>query len=417
MTFAASAWTLVKDTVTGFIDDNALSRGASIAYYTLFSIAPVLLIIVAIAGLEFGRDAAQGAIVGQLSGLMGERAAKALEEMIKSADDRESGIVATAVGIVALIATATGVFGEVQSAMNAIWKAKPRSSTLTRLVRARMASLGLVVTCGFLLTVSLAVSAGLKALSEYLNDLFPGADVILQVFDFIASTAIISGLFAAIYKVLPDKPITWRDVAIGAVATTLLFEGGKYLIALYVGRSNVASSYGAAGALIVLLLWIYYTAQIFLLGAEFTHAFATRHGSHAGGPEKDGGAAFRNRHGNQGPMARVQIPIQQAKENPMEQTIVAQFDTRRNAETAVEHLVQEHGINRSDVFVRAAGTANSAGVRPAGGDVESGHPGVEKRGTPELSGPIEVSIDCHGDKATVVRSALEKAGALRLSTK
>jgi membrane protein len=287
VTFAADAWALVKDTATGFIDDSALSRGASIAYYTLFSIAPVLLIIVALAGLVFGHDASEGAIVGQLSGLMGDSAAKALEEMIKSADKRDAGIVATIVGVVVLIVTATGVFGEVQSALNAIWKAKPKSSTLTRLVRARLASLGLVVTCGFLLAVSLAVSAGLQALSKFLTGVFPGADVALQVFDFIASTAIISGLFAAIYKVLPDKPITWRDVAIGALATTFLFEGGKYLIALYVGQSNVASSYGAAGALIVLLLWIYYTAQIFLLGAEFTHAFAKRHGSHAGGDTAD----------------------------------------------------------------------------------------------------------------------------------
>lgn len=287
MTFAADAWALVKDTVTGFIDDSALSRGASIAYYTLFSIAPVLLIIVAIAGLVFGRDASEGAIVGQLSGLMGDSTAKALEEMIKSADNRAAGIMGTIVGVVVLIVTATGVFGEVQSALNAIWKAKPKSSTLTRLVRARLASLGLVVTCGFLLTVSLAVSAGLQALSTSLRSIFTGADVALQVFDFIASTAIISGLFAAIYKVLPDKPITWRDVAIGALATTLLFEGGKYLIALYVGQSNVASSYGAAGALIVLLLWIYYTAQIFLLGAEFTRAFTKRHGSHAGGDTAD----------------------------------------------------------------------------------------------------------------------------------
>jgi membrane protein len=281
VTFASNAWALLKDTVTSFIDDNALSRGASIAYYTLFSIAPVLLIIVAIAGLVFGHDAAEGAIVGQLNGLMGDTTAKALEEMIKSADNRADGIVAVILGIAALIVTATGVFGEVQSSMNAIWKAKSEASTLSRLVRARLASLGLVVTCGFLLTVSLAVSAGLAALSKYLKGVFPGADVTLQVFDFVVSTALISGLFAAIYKVLPDKPITWRDVAIGALATTLLFEGGKYLIALYVGQSNIASSYGAAGALIVLLVWIYYTAQIFLFGAEFTHAFAKRHGSHA----------------------------------------------------------------------------------------------------------------------------------------
>ena len=167
----------------------------------------------------------------------------------------------------------------------------------------------------------------------------------------------------------------------------------------------------------MLLLWIYYTAQIFLLGAEFTHAFATRHGSHAGGPEEDGERRVsKSGEATRAPWRELKSLSSRQRENPMEQTIVAQFDTRRDAETAVEHLVQEHGINRSDVFVRAAGTANSAGVRPAGGDVESGHPGVEKRGTPELSGPIEVSIDCHGDKATVVRSALEKAGAVRLST-
>jgi membrane protein len=280
------AWLLIKDTVEGFIDDNALSRGASIAYYTLFAIAPVLLIIVAIAGLALGHDAAQGSIVGQLSGLMGDATAKAIEEMIKSAANRSAGIVASVIGVGALIVAATGVFGEVQSSMNAIWKAKPRSSTLNRLVRARLASLGLVLTSGFLLTVSLAVSAALEGLSQYLQGLFPGANVTLKVFDFLVSTTLISAMFAAIYKALPDKPITWRDVAIGAVVTTLLFDAGKYLIAS-IGQSDVASSYGAAGGLIVLLLWIYYTAQIFLFGAEFTHAFAKRFGSHAGNETPD----------------------------------------------------------------------------------------------------------------------------------
>ena len=279
------AWMLIKDTVNDFINDNALSRGASIAYYTLFAIAPALLIIVAIAGLVFGHDAAQGAIVGQLGGLMGDATARAIEEMIKSADDRSAGIIASIVGVGALIVTATGLFGELQSSMNGIWKAKPRSSTVTRLVRARLASLGLVLSAGFLLTVSLAASAALEGLSKYLKDLFPGADLTLQAFDFLVSTALISAMFAAIYKILPDKPITWRDVAIGAVVTTLLFDVGKYLIALYIGQSNVSSSYGAAGGLIVLLLWIYYTAQIFLFGAEFTHAYAKRFGSHAGTDE------------------------------------------------------------------------------------------------------------------------------------
>jgi membrane protein len=273
--------------VKGFIADEALSHGASIAYYTLFAVAPVLLIIIAIAGLVFGREAAEASIVAQLSGLMGESTAKALEEILHKVGDREGGVWATVVGVGALILTATGVFGEVQSALNVIWKAKDsktrgRRSTLGRLARARAASLGLVVTSGFLITVSLATSAALEALSGYLRGVFPGAETLLTIADFVISTALIGFLFAAIYKVLPDKPIAWRDVAIGALVTALLFEGGKYLIALYIGKSDVASTYGAAGALVVLLLWIYYTAQIFLLGAEFTYAYARRYGSLAG---------------------------------------------------------------------------------------------------------------------------------------
>ena len=281
---ATGAWELAKDTVKGFIADEALSHGASIAYYTLFAVAPVLLIIISIAGLVFGQEAAEAAIVAQLSGLMGESTAKALEEILHKVGDREGGVWATAVGVGALILTATGVFGEVQSALNVIWKAKDdkakeRRSTLGRLARARAASLGLVVTSGFLITVSLATSAALEALSGYLRGVFPGAETVLAIADFVISTALIGFLFAAIYKVLPDKPIAWRDVAIGALVTALLFEGGKYLIALYIGKSDVASTYGAAGALVVLLLWIYYTAQIFLLGAEFTYAYARRYGS------------------------------------------------------------------------------------------------------------------------------------------
>ena len=292
---ATGAWELARDTVKGFIADEALSHGASIAYYTLFAVAPVLLIIIAIAGLVFGREAAEAAIVAQLSGLMGESTAKALEEIVHKVGDREGGIWATVVGIGALVLTATGVFGEVQSALNIVWKAKDsktkeRRSTLSRLARARAASLGLVVTSGFLITVSLATSAALEALSGYLRGVFPGAEIVLTIVDFVISTALIGFMFAAIYKVLPDKPIAWRDVAIGALVTALLFEGGKYLIALYIGKSDVAATYGAAGALVVLLLWIYYTAQIFLLGAEFTHAYARRYGSHSGSHSAGGDA-------------------------------------------------------------------------------------------------------------------------------
>jgi len=278
----SAVWHLLRDTFEGFIDDEALSWGASIAYYTLFSIAPVLLVVVAIAGLAFGREAAEGAIVDQFSVMMGHQTAEALQGMVESAAKPHEGTLATVIGVVVLIIAVSGVFGEVQSAMNAIWKAEPpKTSVLTRLARGRLVSMGLVVTAGFLLTVSLAASAALASFSTYLSIVFPALQAVLAVVDVVLSALLICGLFAAMFKVLPDVDIAWRDVGIGAVASTILFEAGKYAIAFYVGQSNVASSYGAAGALIVLLVWIYYSAQIFLLGAEFSHAYAKRYGSHA----------------------------------------------------------------------------------------------------------------------------------------
>jgi membrane protein len=278
----SATWHLLRDTFSGFVDDEALSWGASIAYYTLFSIAPVLLVVVAVAGLVFGRDAAEGAIVDQLSGLMGRSTAVALQGMIESAARPREGTLATIIGAVVLFIAISGVFGEVQAAMNAIWKAAPSAqSTVTRVLRARLVSMGLVVTAGFLLMVSLAASALLAGFSSYLKVVFPEGQVVLNVVDIVLSAVLIGGLFAAMFKVLPDTDIAWRDVAVGALATTILFEGGKYAIAFYIGQSNVASSYGAAGALIVLLVWIYYSAQIFLLGAEFSRAYAKRYGSHA----------------------------------------------------------------------------------------------------------------------------------------
>jgi membrane protein len=202
--------------------------------------------------------------------------------MIESASNPKASSWATVIGLVTMMITITGVFSQVQTALNIIWKVQSRESAMSRLVRARLTSLGLVVTSGFLLTVSLATSAGLAALSDWLKFLYPDINAVAHLIDAGMSGLLIAGLFAAIYKVLPDTSVAWRDVAVGAIVTMLLFEAGKYLIALYVGQSNVASTYGAAGALIVLLLWIYYSAQIFLLGAEFTHAFAQRFGSRSG---------------------------------------------------------------------------------------------------------------------------------------
>jgi len=273
-------WGLLKDTFFGFMADEALSRGAAIAYFTIFSIAPLLIIVIAIAGMVFGHDAAQHTIVGQLGGLMGGQTAEALQSMIQSASDRSAGAIATMIGVGTLLLTASGAFGEIQSTLNTIWKAEPRGG-LSRLVRARIAGLGLVITLGFLMLISLVVSAGLTALDVYLKRMFPAAHVLMPAMNLVISLGLISFLFAAVYKILPDKPIAWRDVAAGAVATALLFTIGKSLIGLYIGSSNVASSYGAAGALVLILVWVYYSAQIFLLGAEFTHAYAVRYGSHA----------------------------------------------------------------------------------------------------------------------------------------
>lgn len=267
-------WRLVKNTVFAFIEDEALSRGAAIAFYTVTSIAPILLIVVAIAGLAFGREAAQGALTAQIGGLMGRQTADVLQSAVANASGKSSGILATMIGVVTVLATASGVFGEMQSALNAIWKAKPQGGTVSRLVRARAASLGLVAALGFLLLVSLAVSAALTAFGNYLNAILPFGKIIIEALNVLVSLALISILFAAIYKVLPDRPIEWRDVIVGAVGTAVLFTIGKSLVGWYIGSSAVASSYGAAGALIVLLLWVYYSAQVFLLGAEFTKVYA-----------------------------------------------------------------------------------------------------------------------------------------------
>lgn len=274
------AWKMIKDTVLSFIEDSALSRGAAIAFYTVTSIAPVLLIVVAIAGLVFGREAAQNAISGQLTGLMGQQTADVLQAAIASAAGKSSSILATMVGIATLVLTASGVFGEMQSALNAIWKTEPQATTVSRLIQARAVSLGLVAALGFLLIVSLAVSAGLTAFGNYLDSIMPIGRFILLVLNFVVSFALLAVLFAAIYKVLPDRPLEWRDVIFGAVVTAILFTIGKSLIGLYLGSSAIASSYGAAGGLIVLLLWVYYSVMIFLLGAEFTKTYANRHGSH-----------------------------------------------------------------------------------------------------------------------------------------
>lgn len=272
-------WRVPKAATLAFVADEALSRGAAIAFYTVTSIAPILLILVAIAGFVFGRDAAQHAVTEQLAGLMGQQTAKMLEDAVIQAGRESTGLLATTVGVVTLLATASGTFGEIQSALNAIWKTKPAGSTVSRLVRARAASFGLIATLGFLMIVSLAASAALTALGHRLNAILPFEALLMSGLNAAISFVLISVLFAAVYKILPDRPLRWRDVIVGAAVTTLLFLIGKSLIGWYIGSSAIASTYGAAGSLIVLLLWVYYSVQIFLFGAELTKAFANRYGS------------------------------------------------------------------------------------------------------------------------------------------
>jgi membrane protein len=278
-------WQLVKDSVSAWIDDYAPSMGAALAYYALFSIAPLLVIVIAIAGFVFGADAAQGAIVAQLDGLIGAEGATAVEGLVRSASEPGRGVVATVIGGITLVIGATTVFAELQSALDRIWEvpAAERPSGLWGLLRQRLLSFGMILVLGLLMLISLILSAALAALGEWWGGFFAaGWEAALHAVNFTVSFALVTGLFAAIYKMMPRADIAWRDVWVGAVVTALLFTVGKFLIGLYLGKSGVTSGFGAAGSMVVLLIWVYYSAQIFLLGAEFTWVYAHRRGSRTG---------------------------------------------------------------------------------------------------------------------------------------
>lgn len=275
---------LGKKAVLAWVDDLAPSMGAAISYYTIFSLAPLLVIVIAIAGAIFGREAVQGEIVVQLQSLIGRDGALAVQGLIKSASEPSKGIAAGAISIVVLLVGATTVFAELQSALDRIWhvpeRAKPTG--LWAILRARVLSFGLILGLAFLLMVSLSVSSAIAAFGTWTSGMVPGWGRLLQVFNILLSVGISTVLFAMIYKFMPTVKIVWRDVWIGALVTSVLFEVGKAGIALYIGKSGVNESFAAAGSLVVLLAWVYYAAQIFLLGAEFTKVYANEHGSVAG---------------------------------------------------------------------------------------------------------------------------------------
>lgn len=280
---------LAKKSIFAWIDDYAPSMGAAISYYTVFSIAPLLLIVIAVAGLVWGREAVQGEIVGQLAGLIGQEGATGVQALIESANKPAKGVVATIISVVVLIIGATTVFAELQSALDRIWQVPPaqKISSLWATLRSRLLSLGFILGLGFLLLVTLVASAAVAAFGGWANGLLPGWELLLQVINTVISLGIAALLFAMIFKIMPQATVSWRDVWVGAAVTAVLFEIGKTLIGLYIGKSGVTSSFAAAGSLVVLLVWVYYSAQIFLLGAEFTWVYAHEHGSLAGS-EKPG---------------------------------------------------------------------------------------------------------------------------------
>jgi membrane protein len=275
--------TLLRQAFTAWNADYAPSMGAALSYYTLFSLAPLLLIAIALAGLVFGEEAARGQVVGALAGLIGRDGAAAVEEMLAKARTPSASVLASFISVATLLVGATSVFGELQSALDRIWRAPAQinRSGIVALLRGRLLSFGLVMSIGFLLLVSLLVSASIAAFGKWYGGLLPGWEFVLQFVNAAISFAITGGMFAAIYRVLPSVRIPWRDVWTGAWVTALLFTIGKFLIGFYIGKAAVASPFGAAGSLVVLLIWVYYSAQIFLLGAEFTWAYAQADASHA----------------------------------------------------------------------------------------------------------------------------------------
>jgi membrane protein len=271
---------LLKQTFKEWLEDKASRLAAALSYYTIFSIPPLLLIAIAIAGRLFGAEAAQNQLIGQISGLVGQEGAEFIQETIENARQPTEGIIATVLGIALLLLGASGVFGQLQDALNTIWEVTTKPGRgIIGTIKDRFFSFTMVLGVGFLLLVSLVISAALAALDEFVVGLLPGAATLMQILNIFISLAAITLLFGLIYKYVPDVEISWGDVWIGALITALLFILGKFAIGLYLGNSGVASTYGAAGSLVVILLWIYYSAQILFLGAEFTQVYANQFGS------------------------------------------------------------------------------------------------------------------------------------------
>jgi membrane protein len=282
MRLIRQAWDIVVDAAMGWLDNEAMTRGAAIAFYTIFALAPFVILVTAIAGLVIGRQAAQDALMNEIGQLIGREAVTTLQNLATSANNAQTGALATIFGISTILVGATTVFVELQTSLNRIWKAKRSAApSITWLVKVRLKGLALIGVIGFLLIVSLVVSAILAAFSRWFSGVLPDMFVLLWVTNLISSLAVFTVLFALVYRTLPDTKIHWRDLWLGAAITALLFTIGKSMIGLYLGTSGVTSAYGAAGSFVLILLWVYYSATIFLFGAEITRSYSEHVGSRA----------------------------------------------------------------------------------------------------------------------------------------
>ncbi len=280
MTRLKALLSLLKETFQEWNEDKAPRLAAALAYYTAFSLAPLLIVVISIAGLIFGQDAVRGQLQYEIQGVVGMQAASAIQEMLANFSHPSSGIIATIVGLITLLLGAAGVFGQLQDALDTVWEVAPKPGQgIMAIIRQRFISFTMVLGIGFLLLVSLVISTGVTAVGSLISVSIPQSEFVLQLVNFVISFAVITLLFALIYKVLPDVAIGWRDVWMGAAVTALLFAVGKLLIGLYLGSSSIGTAYGAAGSFVILLIWIYYSAQILLFGAEFTQVYARTYGS------------------------------------------------------------------------------------------------------------------------------------------
>lgn len=279
---AQSVWRLLKETACRWNEINAPRLGAALAFYTMLSLAPLLVVSIGIAGLLFGEPTAQSHVVAQIQALAGEQGARGVQSLLDSASQPATGIFATGIGLLFLLFGASGVFGELRDSLNLVWGVRPASGKgLIGLIQYRFVSFAMVLGIGFLLLVSLVFTAAIAAVGGLFGGYLPVPESVLQIINTLLSFVAVTALFALLYKLVPDIDIEWRDVWIGAAVTSLLFSVGKFLIGLYLGKASIGSAYGAAGSLVVLLVWVYYSAQIFFLGAEFTHTFSNHHGSRA----------------------------------------------------------------------------------------------------------------------------------------